>query len=260
MHRGLVGGRGANPCAAALPNGRCIQSHAMLRAKHQSLSSLDQKSSIIIFQRSQKGVDWISAQKRAKRRQRSPVACSGKCRSGGDPCQQKFTASCGRDWYPGAPSGAARLDEGYEVRCIVRPRPKPGRLPAGLGAGGDPTIIDCATARPEENIQKVDWEGKVALIQCAQAMGIQRYVFFSIFDCDKNPEVPLLQVKSCTEKFLQSSGLNYTTFRLCGFMQAIIGNYAVSNTGGERGLGDQRPDSHRLPRLLGCGEDDGWQL
>lgn len=50
-------------------------------------------------------------------------------------------------------------------------------------------------------------------------MGIQRYVFFSIFDCEKNPEVPLLQVKSCTEKFLQASGLNYTTFRLCGFMQ-----------------------------------------
>ena len=30
-------------------------------------------------------------------------------------------------------------------------------------------MIDCATARPEESAQRVDWEGKVALIQCAQA-------------------------------------------------------------------------------------------
>jgi uncharacterized protein YbjT (DUF2867 family) len=90
-------------------------------------------------------------------------------------------------------------------------------LPATLV--GVSAIIDCATARPEESTQKVDWEGKVALIQCAQAMGIQRYVFFSIFNCDKHPEVPLMNIKACTEDFLASSGLNYTTLRLCGFMQ-----------------------------------------
>lgn len=50
-------------------------------------------------------------------------------------------------------------------------------------------------------------------------MGIQRYMFFSIYNCDKYPEVPLMNIKSCTEKFLESSGLNHTTFRLCGFHQ-----------------------------------------
>lgn len=50
-------------------------------------------------------------------------------------------------------------------------------------------------------------------------MGIQRYVFYSIFDCDKHPQVPLMNIKSCTEKYLESSGLDYTTFRLCGFHQ-----------------------------------------
>lgn len=136
------------------------------------------------------------------------------------------------------------LDEGYEVRCIVRPRYNPADFLRDWGATtvqadlSDPTslpatmvgihtVIDCATARPEESSQVVDWEGKVALIQCAQAMGIQRYVFFSIHDCEKFPEVPLMNIKTATEKYLQSSGLNYTTFRLCGFMQAIIGNYAV---------------------------------
>lgn len=136
------------------------------------------------------------------------------------------------------------LDEGYEVRCIVRPRfnpadflrdwgattvqadlTDPSSLPAALV--GVHTVIDCATARPEESTEKIDWDGKVALIQCAQAMGIQRYIFFSILRCDQHPEVPLMNIKYATEQFLASSGLNFTVFRLCGFMQAIIGNYAV---------------------------------
>ncbi|CAD7696860.1 unnamed protein product [Ostreobium quekettii] len=136
------------------------------------------------------------------------------------------------------------LDEGYDVRCVVRPRQNPADFLRDWGAAtvqadltnpasippalvGIHTIIDCATARPEESTQKVDWEGKVALIQSAQAMGIQRYVFCSIHNCDKHNEVPLMNIKNCTEKFLKESGVDYTILRLCGFMQAIIGNYAV---------------------------------
>jgi hypothetical protein len=48
---------------------------------------------------------------------------------------------------------------------------------------------------------QVDWDGKVALIQCAQAMGIQRFVFF-IHNCEKHPEVPLMEVERCTEKYI----------------------------------------------------------
>jgi len=136
------------------------------------------------------------------------------------------------------------LDEGYTVRCIVRPRMNPADFLREWGAQTvqadlmDPTslpatmvgisaIIDCATARPEESTSKVDWEGKVALIQCAQAMGIKRYMFFSIFNCDKHPEVPLMNIKSCTEKFLAASSVPHTIMRLTGFHQAVIGNYAV---------------------------------
>lgn len=89
------------------------------------------------------------------------------------------------------------------------------------------TVIDCATGRPEEPIKTVDWEGKVALIQCAKAMGIQKYVFYSIHNCEKHPEVPLMEIKYCTEKFLRDSGLNHIVIRLCGFMQGLIGQYAV---------------------------------
>ena len=65
-------------------------------------------------------------------------------------------------------------------------------------------------------------------------MGIQRYMFFSIYNCDKYPEVPLMNIKSCTEKFLQASGLNQTTFRLCGFHQVRGGavSSAASYSGG----------------------------
>ncbi len=52
-----------------------------------------------------------------------------------------------------------------------------------------------------------------------QALGIQRYIFFSIHHCTEHPEVPLMQFKACTEQCLKDSGLNYTIFRLCGFMQ-----------------------------------------
>ncbi|EFJ04864.1 hypothetical protein SELMODRAFT_187737 [Selaginella moellendorffii] len=136
------------------------------------------------------------------------------------------------------------LDEGYDVRCLVRPRPapadflrdwgatvvngdlsKPETLPATLV--GIHTIIDCATGRPEEPIRTVDWDGKVALIQCAKAMGIQKFIFFSIHNCDQHPEVPLMEIKRCTEKYIADSGLNYTIIRLCGFMQGLIGQYAV---------------------------------
>ena len=47
-------------------------------------------------------------------------------------------------------------------------------------------------------------------------------MFFSIHNCDKHPEVPLMQMKTCTEKYLADSGLNYTIFRLCGFMQVCV--------------------------------------
>lgn len=136
------------------------------------------------------------------------------------------------------------LDEGYEVRCTVRPRQNPADFLRDWGATtvqmdltdptsipaalvGIHTVIDCSTARPEESTTVVDWEGKVALIQSAQAMGIQRYIFFSIMHCDNHPEVPLMNIKKCTEEFLEQSGMDYTVFRLAGFMQAIIGNYAV---------------------------------
>jgi uncharacterized protein YbjT (DUF2867 family) len=137
------------------------------------------------------------------------------------------------------------LDEGYKVRCLVRSPKKasflkewgadlvvgnlrdPESLPAALE--GITAVIDAATTRPTDaaRIQEVDWEGKVALIQAAKAAGVERFIFFSILDAEKYPDVPLMNIKHCTEQFLAESGLNYTILRPCGFMQGLIGQYAI---------------------------------
>lgn len=80
------------------------------------------------------------------------------------------------------------LDEGYDVRCLVRPRmnpadflrdwgattvsgdlTKPETLPAAFV--GIHTVVDASTARPEEDSYVIDWKSKVACIQTAAAMG-----------------------------------------------------------------------------------------
>ena len=137
------------------------------------------------------------------------------------------------------------LDEDHEVRCLVRNPNKaiflkewgaeivkgdlcdPSTLTGAL-AGVD-AVIDAATARVTDNLRArdVDWNGKVNLIQATKAAGVDRYIFFSIINCDQYPEVPLMDIKRCTELYLAESGLNYTVLQLAGFMQGLISQYAI---------------------------------
>ncbi len=137
------------------------------------------------------------------------------------------------------------LDEGHQVRCLVRNLKKAAFLKewgAELVRGdlcdfqtlppaleGVTAVIDASTSRPTDSlsIKQVDWDGKVALIQAAVAAGIERFIFFSILDAEKYPHVPLMEIKKCTELFLAESGLNYTILRPCGFLQGLIGQYAI---------------------------------
>jgi uncharacterized protein YbjT (DUF2867 family) len=137
------------------------------------------------------------------------------------------------------------LDEDHEVRCLVRNPNKAIFLKewgAELVKGdlgdkstlssaleGVDVVIDAATARITDNLSigTVDWQGKVNLIQATKAAGVDRYIFFSILNCEKYPEVPLMDIKRCTELFLAESGLNYTVLQLAGFMQGLIGQYAI---------------------------------
>jgi uncharacterized protein YbjT (DUF2867 family) len=137
------------------------------------------------------------------------------------------------------------LDEGRPVRCLVRSSRKAAFLkewgaeivigdlckPKTLATAleGVTEIIDAATARATDSlsVQQVDWTGKVNLIQAAVTAKVQRFVFFSVLDAEKFRSVPLMDIKYCTELFLAESGLNYTILRPCGFLQGLIGQYAI---------------------------------
>jgi uncharacterized protein YbjT (DUF2867 family) len=137
------------------------------------------------------------------------------------------------------------LDRGYEVRCLVRSLSRASFLsewgaevvkgdlcdretiPPALK--GIEAVIDAATTRITDtlSINKVDWLGKVNLIQAVQESDVERYIFFSILSAEKYPDVPLMEIKHCTELFLKESGLNYTILQLAGFMQGLIAQYAI---------------------------------
>ncbi|MEM7595171.1 MAG: SDR family oxidoreductase [Cyanobacteria bacterium P01_A01_bin.83] len=137
------------------------------------------------------------------------------------------------------------LDEDHEVRCLVRNPNKAiflkewgaeivtgdlcdrSTLPPALE--GVDAVIDAATARVTDNLRArdVDWTGKVNLIQATKAAGVERYIFFSIINAEQYPDVPLMEIKHCTELFLAESGLNYTVLQLAGFMQGLISQYAI---------------------------------
>ncbi|MFM7527145.1 MAG: SDR family oxidoreductase [Nodosilinea sp.] len=135
------------------------------------------------------------------------------------------------------------LDEGHDVRCLVRSAQrasflrewgvelirgsltKPDTLPPALE--GVEAVIDAATARPSESVLEVDGQGKVNLIEATKAAGIQRFIFISILNSDRFPHVPLMKIKHSTEKLLVESGLDYTILQPCGFLQGLIGQYAI---------------------------------
>ncbi|MBE9222645.1 SDR family oxidoreductase [Cyanobacterium stanieri LEGE 03274] len=137
------------------------------------------------------------------------------------------------------------LDNDYEVRCLVRNTGKasflkewgaelivgdickPETLPPALKEVD--AVVDAATTRATSSlsIKQVDWQGKVNLIQATQEADIKRYIFFSIVNAKEFENVPLMNIKYCTELFLQESGLDYTIFQLAGFMQGLIPQYGI---------------------------------
>jgi uncharacterized protein YbjT (DUF2867 family) len=137
------------------------------------------------------------------------------------------------------------LEEGHRVRCFVR-SPKKAAFLKEWGAElirGDLTqlesispalegieaIIDAATARPTDSLScyQVDWQGKVNLIQAAYDAGVDRYIFFSILNAEQHQDVPLMNIKYCTEQYLKQLGMRYTILPLTGFLQGLIGQYAI---------------------------------
>jgi uncharacterized protein YbjT (DUF2867 family) len=137
------------------------------------------------------------------------------------------------------------LTKGYQVRCLVRNFRKASFLKewgAELVYGdlsrpetippcfkGITAVIDASTSRPNElnSLKKVDWEGKLCLIEVSKVANIQRFIFFSAQNVEQFQSIPLMKVKNGIEIKLKESGVPYTTFRLTGFYQGLIEQYAI---------------------------------
>ena len=72
----------------------------------------------------------------------------------------------------------------------------------------------------------MDWEGKLCLIEAAKAANIKRFIFFSAQNVEQF-NIPLMKLKNGIERKVQESGIPYTIFRLTGFYQGLIEQYAI---------------------------------
>ena len=137
------------------------------------------------------------------------------------------------------------IENGHDVRCIVR-NPRKASFLQEWGCEltkGDllrkddicyalqdvEAVVDAATSRPEDSksIYETDWEGKLNLYNACESKGIKRVIFLSILLTEQFRNVPLMDVKYCTEKLLEKSNFDYTIFKCAAFMQGVISQFAI---------------------------------
>jgi uncharacterized protein YbjT (DUF2867 family) len=137
------------------------------------------------------------------------------------------------------------LDAGHQVRCMVRSPRKAAFLqewgceltrgdllePDSLDYAleGQEAVIDAATTRATEggSVYDTDWTGKLNLLNACEKAGVKRYVFVSLLDAEKHRDVPLMDIKYCTEQLLIQSDFDYTILRCVAFMQGVISQFAI---------------------------------
>ena len=121
------------------------------------------------------------------------------------------------------------LETGHEVRCMVRSPRKAAFLqewgceltrgdllePDSLDYAleGQAAVIDAATARATDSgsTYSVDWTGKQNLFAACRRAGVRRVMFHSLLDAERHPTVPLMDIKACTEQWLEAVSYTHLT-------------------------------------------------
>ena len=137
------------------------------------------------------------------------------------------------------------LDAGHQVRCMVRSPRKASFLqewgceltrgdllePESLdyALAGQEALIDAAGARAGEpgSAYDIDWTGKQNLFEACGRAQVRRVVFLSLLGAEQHRDVPLMDIKACTEQWLAASDLDYTVLRCVAFMQGLISQFAI---------------------------------
>jgi len=94
---------------------------------------------------------------------------------------------------------------------------------------GMEAVIDAATARASDSTSTyaIDWDGKQNLFAACGRAGVKRVVFLSLLEAASHRSVPLMDIKACSEQWLEASDLDYTILRGAAFMQGLISQFAI---------------------------------
>lgn len=180
--------------------------------------------------------------------------------------------------------GAALADRWPGVEVVTGDLKEPASLRTAC-AGVD-TVVTTANATSRsapDTVESVDLAGNLNLVEAAEEVGVQRFVFVSALGAAPDHPMPLLRAKGRSEQRLRSSGMAWTILQPDVFMDRLIpmvvGEPALSNRPVTLvGEGDrrhsfvamrdvaayalavlQRPESHRRTIRIGGPAPLSWR-
>jgi len=87
-------------------------------------------------------------------------------------------------------------------------------------------IVDAVTSRVYDAFERIDYDAKLLVLRIAKELGVDRFVFFSLANAEKFDTIPVVQAKLYLESIIRKSTVPYTIFRLAGFYQGLVNEYA----------------------------------
>ncbi|MCL4258694.1 MAG: NAD(P)H-binding protein [Anaerolineales bacterium] len=125
------------------------------------------------------------------------------------------------------------VQEGHQVRALIRPSSRSPQLPHGVAVQaaissladtrglraalvGVDTVYHLAGidwADPGDDLRATDIDGTRNLLQAAQDAGVKRLVYLSHLDADRAAAYPALKTKGIAEEFIRQSPIPHTILR-----------------------------------------------